>query len=405
MQSKKKKTWLKTRHRVITAVLRPLLYPVVCLRYHIRVERFKQQGDRNYLILMNHQTPFDQFFVAMAFRKPVYYLATEDIFSLGWISRVLSWLVAPIPIKKQTTDLKAVMNCLKVGREGGTIALAPEGNRTYSGRTEYIKSSIVPLAKKLKMPIALLRIEGGYGIQPRWSDVIRRGKMRAYVSEVIEPENYLKMSDDELFSAIRDGLYVDEAKVDGEYRHRKLAEYLERAVYVCPFCGLAEFESHDDLVECKSCGRKIRYLPTKELKGEGFDFPFPFVGQWYDYQKDFVNRLDLTAMTEAPLFRDTGKLSEVILYQHKELLYKQVQLSLYGDRVLIQAPDGTEINLPFAEMTASAVLGRNKLNIYFGDHVYQIYGGKRFNAMKYVNFFHRYQNIIKGETNGEFLGL
>lgn len=405
MQNKKKKTWVKTRHRVVTALLRPILYPVVCLRYHIRIQKFREQGNRNYLILMNHQTPFDQFFVSAAFRGPVYYLATEDIFSLGWVSRLLSWLVAPIPIKKQTTDLKAVMNCLKVAREGGTVALAPEGNRTYSGRTEYMKSSIVPLAKKMKLPIALFRIEGGYGIQPRWSDVIRKGKMRAYVSEVIEPEAYKDMSDAELFEAIQTGLYVDEAKVDGEYRHKNLAEYAERAVYVCPFCGLAEFESHGDIVECKSCGRQIRYLPTKELKGEGFDFPFPFMGQWYDYQKDFVNKLDLTQMTEAPLFRDKGQLSEVILYKHKELLYKEVDLSLYGDRVLIEAPDGTRIDMPFGEMTASAVLGRNKLNIYFGDHVYQIYGGKRFNAMKYVNFFHRYQNIMRGEENGEFLGL
>ena len=405
MQDKKKKTWVKTRHRVVTALLWPIFYPIVCLRYHIRIQRFREQGDRNYLILMNHQTPFDQFFVSAAFRGPIYYLATEDIFSLGWISRALSWLVAPIPIKKQTTDLKAVMNCLKVAREGGTVALAPEGNRTYSGRTEYMKSSIVPLAKKMKLPIVLFRIEGGYGIQPRWSDVIRRGKMRAYVSEVIEPETYKNMSDEELFEVIKTGLYVDEAKVDGEYRHKNLAEYMERAVYVCPFCGLAEFESHKDMVECKSCGRKIRYLPTKELKGEGFEFPFSFMGQWYDYQKEFVNRLDLTQMTEAPLFRDKGQLSEVILYKHKELLYKEVDLALFGDRVVIEVPDGTQINMPFAEMTASAVLGRNKLNIYFGDHVYQIYGGKRFNAMKYVNFFHRYQNILRGEENGEFLGL
>ena len=99
MQDKKKKTWVKTRHRVVTALLWPIFYPIVCLRYHIRIQRFQEQGDRNYLILMNHQTPFDQFFVSAAFRGPIYYLATEDIFSLGWISRALSWLVAPIPIK------------------------------------------------------------------------------------------------------------------------------------------------------------------------------------------------------------------------------------------------------------------------------------------------------------------
>ena len=28
---------------------------------------------------MNHQTSFDQFFIAMAFDGPIYYIATEDI--------------------------------------------------------------------------------------------------------------------------------------------------------------------------------------------------------------------------------------------------------------------------------------------------------------------------------------
>ena len=49
----------------------------------------RQQGDRAYLILMNHQTAFDQFFVGMAFKGPVYYVASEDLFSNGWISSLL----------------------------------------------------------------------------------------------------------------------------------------------------------------------------------------------------------------------------------------------------------------------------------------------------------------------------
>jgi 1-acyl-sn-glycerol-3-phosphate acyltransferase len=169
----KKKTWMKPRHRVITEIARRILTPIVWFKYRIRPEKFTEQGDRAYLILYNHQTAFDQFFVGGSFKGPVYYMATEDIFSLGWISKVLRWVIAPIPIRKQTTDITAVMNCIKVCREGGTIAIAPEGNRTYSGRTEYMNPAIAGLAKKLKLPIALYRIEDGYGVQLRWSDGTR----------------------------------------------------------------------------------------------------------------------------------------------------------------------------------------------------------------------------------------
>jgi hypothetical protein len=60
--------------------------------------------------------------------------------------------------------------------------------------------------------------------------------------------------------------------------------------------------------------------------------------------------------------------------------------------------------LPFAEITAAACLGRNKLNVYHGKQVYQFKGGKRFNAVKYVNLYFRYKNIMKGEGD-QFLGL
>ena len=53
----------------------------------------------------------------------------------------------------------------------------------------------------------------------------------------------------------------------------------------------------------------------------------------------------------------------------------------------------------------TAVLGRNKLNIYHKDMVYQFRGSKRFNALKYVNLFYHYKNQERGDVNGEFLGL
>ncbi len=403
-QKNKKKKWIKFRHRVARNLIYAALYPYSKIKYGLTVEKFKEQEDRPYLILYNHQTAFDQFFVGMAFRGPVYYLASEDIFSLGFLSSIIKYLVAPIPIKKQTTDVKAILNCIRVAQEGGTIAIAPEGNRTYSGKTEYINPAIVPLIRKLGLPIALYRLEGGYGVQPRWSDVKRKGKMRGYVSEVIKPEVYKDMTDEELTAAVNDGLFVNEAVADAEFYHKRLAEYLERAIYVCPYCGLSSFESHEDIIECKKCGRKIKYLPTKKLSGVGFEFPFEFVSNWYDYQKDFVNKLDLDEMDDAPLYEDNAAMSEVIVYKNKQSLHNEAVIFLHRDRIKIKA-DNASYDFSFDEASAVTVLGKNKLNIYHNKKVYQLKGDKRFNALKYVNLFNRYKNIAKGEKNGEFLGL
>ena len=405
LKKQKKEKWIKLRHKVVTASLRPLLRPYIVWKYGIECVKFKEQGDRKYLILLNHQTPFDQFFVALSFKKPIYYMATEDIFSKGFISKVITYLVAPIPIKKQTSDVAAVLNCLRVAREGGTICIAPEGNRTYSGRTEYINPTIASLAKRLKLPIALYRIEGGYGVQPRWSDVVRKGKMRAYVSRVIEPEEYKEMTDCELNDAITEGLFVNEAYTDGVFVHKKRAEYLERAIYVCPYCDLSEFESNGELFTCKHCKKSVRYTEMKELVGVAHSFPFRYISQWYDYQQDFVNALPLDTMTEKPIYEDVADFSQVIVNKKKVTLRKGAKIKLYGNRLTIDEDGENSLSFCFDDLTAVSVLGRNKLNIYLAATVYQFKGDKRFNALKYVNFYYRYNNLAKGEANGKFLGL
>ena len=106
-------------------------------------------------------------------------------------------------------------------------------------------------------------------------------------------------------------------------------------------------------------------------------------------------------MTEEPLYRDTANVSKVIVYKRKEPMLENATLELYGDRVVING----DMVFPFADTHAVTVLGRNKLNIYHGKRVYQCKGDKRFNALKYVNLFHRFRNISKGDTYGKFLGL
>ena len=398
--SKKKKKWIYPRHQVVRNLLYLVMYPYCRLQFGLKIERMKDQQNRPYLILLNHQMVFDQFLVGMAFKGPIYYVATEDIFSLGWVSSIIRYLIAPIPIKKQTTDVQAVRTCYKVAKEGGTIAIAPEGNRTYSGKTEHMNPAIASLAKTLNLPIAFFRIEGGYGVQPRWCDKARRGKMRGYFSRVIMPEEYKEWSNDELYHVIQKELYVNEAKVTTNYYHRKNAEYMERLFYVCPHCGLSIFESHGDKVACKTCNREYQYLATKELKGVGFDSQFRFVNDWYEYQKDFVNKLDINEYIDQPMYSEQASFSEVIVYKNKKMIRKNAVVELYGDRVLID-----DNVFPFAEITAASVLGRNKLNIYYDKKVYQLKGSKRFNAIKYVHMYYRYKNVNKGEGNEQFLGL
>ncbi|MBR6934447.1 MAG: hypothetical protein IKH41_03075 [Clostridia bacterium] len=55
----KQKKWIKKRHSVIRAVAGVLMKPVLKHKYHIKIEKFDEKPQRQYLILFNHQTPAD----------------------------------------------------------------------------------------------------------------------------------------------------------------------------------------------------------------------------------------------------------------------------------------------------------------------------------------------------------
>ena len=399
----KKKKWIRFRHKITRHSLGIFFRAYSRIKYGARIKPFKGEGKRQYLVLFNHQTAFDQFFVALSFRQHLYFMASEDIFSKGFLSSALRYLVAPIPIKKQTTDVRAILNCMKVAKEGGSISLAPEGNRTYSGKTEYMSPSIASLARKLALPIALYHIKGGYGVQPRWADNVRRGRIDCYVSRVIEPEDYLSLTDDELYALIQDGLYINEANAEHKYRSRKSAEHLERVFYYCPKCGFTSFETRGDLIECQTCHGQARYLPSTELQGVGQDFPYRFVNDWYEDQNNYINSVDVTSLTESPVWVDESSYFEVIPYQKKKTIAENCRVELFGDRITVSSGGYTDV-FPFEECMAVTVLGRNKINIYHGDKIYQLKGGKSLNAVKFVHFYNRFKNISKGDSNG-FLGL
>ena len=398
--------WIKKRHQIVRTMVGWIIWLLCKVFYRgIIMERFPEGDKEPYLILYNHQTGFDQFFVSLCVKRPVYHVATEDIFSNGFSSRLIEFLVAPIPIRKQVTDLDAVKNCVRIAREGGTIAIAPEGNRTYDGRTAYINPAVVKLAKLMKLPIAIFRIEGGYGVHPRWSDSRRRGPMKTGVTRVIRPEEYLKMDNDSLIGIIRDSLYTDESQPGETYTGERRAEYLERLFYVCPECGLSEFESVGSRITCRKCGISAEYAENKELLGDG-RFPYSTVGEWYDAQKNYILRNDLAKEDSSPLYSESVSVYDVVLYDRKKRIIKNGRICLYPDRIVIyDEKDDMFVSMLFSETDIVTLLGKNKCNIYYKEKVYQIKGSKRFNALKYVNLFYVYRIKEGGTQDVEFLGL
>lgn len=401
---KRNQKWIRKRHLHVKNLMYAPFHAYVKRKYGYTFSPFENKENRNYLILYNHTTGFDQFLLGFSFKKHlIYYVATEDLFSIPVVSSVINFLVRPIPFKKSTNDTRAVINCMKVAKEGASIALSPEGNRTYSGKTESIKASIAKFAKSLKLPIAFFVFEGGYGVKPRWADKVRKGKMHGAVKKVLEYDEYKDMPNEDLYELIVKNLYNDDTLTKNSYEGKHKAEYIERALYVCPNCGLSKFESKLNRLKCLNCDLELEYnnhLRFEKIKGDKY---FDNIRDWYDYQSNYINKLDLESLNDDAIYEDKVKLFEVIVYKRKKKISSKCILKMYKDHYELFYKKNV-MTLNFDDITATSVLGKNKMNIYIGDNIYQIKADKRFNAVKYVNIYYRYKNI-KENKNEQFLGL
>ena len=400
----KKKKWTRKRHQVFMGLLRTIFRPLAFFKWGFRYNRLPDLKSPH-LIFCNHQTVWDQFLLGLMCGNKTYFVMTDDIFSVRFVGKLLKFLLNPIPFKKASTDFTILRTCRQVVTEGGSIAIFPEGNRTYSGKTEYIKPSTIKMMKFLKLPVAIIHIEGGYGIYPRWADKGRKGKFKGIVYKIYQYDEYKDIPEDELYNLIYNDLYVDDTLLDIKVNSRKNAEYLERVIYNCPKCGFTHFISKKDLLTCTTCNMTLRYTESLEFIGINKKTPFRNVKEWYMYQQEALFKMNLLDYdTNKVIFEEVVEFREIIPRKRRIVFDKNATLKMYNNRIEILYK-GNKDTYMFDEISSSGVFGRNKMNFFIGNRVFQFLKDKRFNAMKFVNLYYKYK-IEKGEENNDkFLGL
>lgn len=382
--------WVKRRHRIVFAILRPIFGLFLRLRFGYKAIKYPLEK-RPYLILSNHQTTLDPFNLAKSFKRPVYFMASEDLFINKFIGPLIRFLVAPVPKQKSNADMRAIRDCMRVIKEGGTIGIFPEGNRTYSGRQCAIDPAIVKLVQLLKVPVVLYNIHGGYGVEPRWASNIRKGRSYGRVREVIDVETIASMSNDELYQYIKNGLNVHEAPSDQSYYSKRQAEKLERVLFLCPECNKTDgIYSQGKQVKCRHCGFETTYTNHLTFTNN----KFKTVDEWYTFQEQYIENYQFD---DHPVFKDDNVKLYDVSHGIKKSLIGYGDLSITRD-LLILTRNNSSYAFRLSAISSMTVLGKNKLNFYINDQTFQIKGEKHLNVLKYMQIFYK----IKGESNELF---
>ena len=370
------------RHTIVWKLLRPLVRLILWIRFNYRCASVAPKGP--YIVVCNHVTDWDPLLLGAAFRKQMYFLASEHIMRLGFLSRALDWLVHPIIRQKGGSAAGAVKEMLRALKEGCSVAFFPEGNRTWDGVTRDFPASTGKLVKTSGAALVTYRLKGGYLSSPRWSgDSARRGQMRGELVKIYSPEELRGMSALQINAAIARDLYVDayddQRRRPVLYRGRHLAENLETLLFICPKCfSRGTLHSEDDRFGCRSCGFETRYAPTGFFLGG--EPPFPDVRGWNRWQNKQLEKLCREAKDGEPIFSDQGLELYSIQSGRSSELVARGEMLLYRDH--LELPGG--VSLPIGSITGMSLRGQTDL--YIGSS-----GGSSFLVRTHLNLCtHKY---------------
>ena len=372
---------LNTCYRIVSTLSRP----VFTLFYHFDFAK-QVTLPKPAIILANHTTDYDPLLLAGLIKNQFYFLASENCFRKGNLSKFLVWGFAPISKIKGASDTLAVMKTIRYLKEGKSVCIFPEGGRTFNGRTFPIEAATGKLVKISGASLVTARIEGGYLTLPRWGFGRRKGGKGGWSGQIVNiysPEELKKMSTQEITDLISKDIYFDayekQSKKPIRYRGKDLAYGMECGVCVCPSCKtIGSIKSKGNSVFCTNCG-----LST-DLDEYGFftnkAFPFKHYGEWDEWQesfyKDYVAKFKETKKAEGtcekPLVFDDGVSLRTINAEHEEKLMGTGRFSLYLDRFVFEpeaglAPEGEgshrqKLELPISRIPDSSVFSRTNFN-------------------------------------------
>ena len=357
-----KKKEVKFRHNVIVKVSKLLLKPEIKRNYGYKFKTYKElKNEGPFIVLGNHTVPIDPILMGMSFPFHLYYFATEQIFNLGFLSKLLIYAVNPIRKAKSISDMSSIRKAKQIVNEGASVAIYPEGNVTYDGQSATINKSIVKLIRFLRIPVIFFITKGLYFSNPRWSIHNKKGKSSSEITEILKPEVYDLMEDDELYHYINERLYTNAYEQNIEkmlFKGKNIALGLERLAFMDlktnePFVTY----SQGSFLKSKTSNFHLEYLETgyvKDLDGNQMDLIHLNKETIKAYRKYYL-KTDSFEFVEHMFLEKTTNNRKKKIGKHS--------IKLRKDGIEIHTTD-TVYNYSFSELVSLSIQGKKKIIIY-----------------------------------------
>ncbi len=148
------------------------------------------------VICANHRSCWDAVFIAASIRRPLAYIAKEELFKNKLFAAVLRKLHC-YPVKRGGGDLAIAKTALTLLKKGEALVIFPEGERIRKGKTPVLKPGAFRLALMAGVPIIPMGIGGNF----RW---FKKMYIRAAEAVDVTPYKGKKYTEEEYTAFIGD---------------------------------------------------------------------------------------------------------------------------------------------------------------------------------------------------------